>query len=291
MPVFVLGSCKPTSSLGVLPVPAPTPALRSTLARLKYQPQSPEPAVCPAHPQLEASPPEAMAVWSFSTRGRPLSGPILSPPEVACVQLSSYSCLFLLQPQPVVCAPPEPALAKPHPAMPSTPGLASMAPPMPGLALLALAKSAKAGVAPPATVGLVLPVSPATATPSLALPSPAKPPLPSWEMPVFQACHTWSGTACQAWHAYSSTTGTCHAWSGPAGTCQGSQGFWSLQLPPACQAAGEVPSPPSVLREVPLATWLASRTAPALFAGLTAPSFCFGLCNLKLTLRNCFICS
>lgn len=56
MPVFVLGSCKPTSSLGVLPVPAPTPALRSTLARLKYQPQSPEPAVCPAHPQLEASP-------------------------------------------------------------------------------------------------------------------------------------------------------------------------------------------------------------------------------------------
>lgn len=74
MPVFVLGSCKPTSSLGVLPVPAPTPALRSTLARLKYQPQSPEPAVCPAHPQLEASPPEAMAVWSFSTRGRPLVG-------------------------------------------------------------------------------------------------------------------------------------------------------------------------------------------------------------------------
>lgn len=60
MPVFVLGSCKPTSSLGVLPVPAPTPALRSTLARLKYQPQSPEPAVCPAHPQLEASPPEAI---------------------------------------------------------------------------------------------------------------------------------------------------------------------------------------------------------------------------------------
>lgn len=280
MPVFVLGSCKPTGSLGVLPVPVPTPALRSTLARLKYQPQSPEPAVCPAHPQLEASPPEAMAIWSFSTRGRPLSGPVLSSLEVACVQLSSYSCLFLLQPQPVVCAPPEPAPANPHPATPSTPGLASMEPPMPGLALLAPAKSA--------TAGLVLPVSPAPATPGLALLPPANPPLPSWAMPVFQACHTWSGTA---WHAYTSTTGTCHAWSGPAGTCQASQGFLSLQLPPACQAAGEVPSPPSVLREVPLATWSASRTAPALFAGLTAPSFCFGLCNLKLTLRNCFICS
>lgn len=283
MPVFVLGSCKPTGSLGVLPVPVPTPALRSTLARLKCQPQSPEPAVCPAHPQLEASPPEAMAIWSFSTRGHPLSGPVLSSLEVACVQLSSYSCLFLLQPQPVVCAPPEPAPAKPHPATPSTPGLASMEPPMPGLALLAPAKSA--------TAGLVLPVSPAPATPGLALPPPANPPLPGWAMPVFQACHTWSGTACQAWHAYTSTTGTCHAWSGPAGTCQASQGFLSLQLPPACQAAGEVPSPPSVLREVPLATWSASRTAPALFAGLTAPSFCFGLCNLKLTLRNCFICS
>lgn len=283
MPVFVLGSCKPTGSLGVLPVPVPTPALRSTLARLKYQPQSPEPAVCPAYPQLEASPPEAMAIWSFSTRGRPLSGPVLSSLEVACVQLSSYSCLFLLQPQPVVCAPPEPAPAKPHPATPSTPGLASMEPPMPGLALLAPAKSA--------TAGLVLPVSPAPATPGLALPPPANPPLPGWAMPVFQACHTWSGTACQAWQAYTSTTGTCHAWSGPAGTCQASQGFLSLQLPPACQAAGEVPSPPSVLSEVPLATWSASRTAPALFAGLTAPSFCFGLCNLKLTLRNCFICS
>lgn len=34
-----------------------------------------------------------MAIWSFSTRGHPLSGPVLSSLEVACVQLSSYSCL------------------------------------------------------------------------------------------------------------------------------------------------------------------------------------------------------
>lgn len=89
MPVFVLGSCKPTSSLGVLAVPAPTPALRSTLARLKYQPQSPEPAVCPAHPQLEASPPEATVPSGLFLLG------VVHCLVLFCLhqRLPAYSCL------------------------------------------------------------------------------------------------------------------------------------------------------------------------------------------------------
>ncbi|XP_005462641.2 nascent polypeptide-associated complex subunit alpha, muscle-specific form isoform X2 [Oreochromis niloticus] len=155
------------------------------------------------------------AVWSFSTRGRPLCDPVLSPPEVACLHLSSYSCLVVLQPQPEVCALPEPAPAKPHPATPATPGLALPASPAPatpatpGLALPAspapatpatpgLALPASPAPATPATPGLALPASPAPATPAtpgLALPQPANPPLPGQAMPAFQTCHTWSGTA------------------------------------------------------------------------------------------------
>lgn len=89
MPVFVLGSCKPTSSLGVLPVPAPTPALRSTLARLKYQPQSPEPAVCPTHPQLETSPPESTVQSGLFLLG------VVHCLVLFCLhqRLPAYSCL------------------------------------------------------------------------------------------------------------------------------------------------------------------------------------------------------